>query len=71
MKHNIYQEWLKKWDNSLECTGRKILLLQDNFSGHIVPEGLKNIRVENFQPNMTSHVQPMDAGIIRCFKAHY
>jgi hypothetical protein len=24
-----------------------------------------------FEPNMTSFVQPLDAGIIRCFKAHY
>ena len=50
---------------------RKVLLLQDNFSGHIVPEGLQNIRVENFSPNLTAHVQPMDQGIIQCFKAHY
>lgn len=51
---------------------RKILLLQDNFSGHIVPEDeLQCIRVENFKPNLTSHVQPMDAGIIHCFKAYY
>ena len=33
-------------------------------SSHIVPEGLQNIRVENFSPNLTAHVQPMDQGII-------
>ncbi|KAG6871182.1 hypothetical protein C0995_007493 [Termitomyces sp. Mi166 len=27
--------------------------------------------VENFSPNLTAHVQPADAGIIKCFKAHY
>ncbi|KAF8223874.1 hypothetical protein L208DRAFT_1134050, partial [Tricholoma matsutake] len=27
--------------------------------------------VENFEPNLTTHVQPKDQGIIRCFKAHY
>ncbi|KIK81065.1 hypothetical protein PAXRUDRAFT_80468, partial [Paxillus rubicundulus Ve08.2h10] len=30
-----------------------------------------NIRMELFETNMTSFVQPLDAGIIRCFKAHY
>jgi len=48
-----------------------ILLLQDNFSGHIVPDGLKRIKVVNFEPNLIAHIQPMDQGIIRCFKAHY
>jgi DDE superfamily endonuclease len=45
--------------------------LQDNFSGHIVPNNLQNIRVENFKPNLTAHIQPKDQGIIHCFKAHY
>ncbi|THU89163.1 DDE-domain-containing protein [Dendrothele bispora CBS 962.96] len=71
----IYQEWLMAWDRELRLKGRRILLLQDNFAGHVVPHGegreLTNIRVENFAPNLTAHVQPKDAGIIRCFKAHY
>jgi hypothetical protein len=67
----LYGEWITKWDDELRRKGRKILLLQDNCTGHIVPEGLTNIRVENFSANLTPHVQPMDAGIIRCFKAHY
>src|SRR5258705_12637830 len=67
----LYGEWIKSWDDELRQEGRKILLLQDNCTGHIVPEGLTNIRVENFSANLTPHVQPMDAGIIRCFKAHY
>jgi hypothetical protein len=67
----LYQEFLRDWDSKLRAQGRHILVLQDNFSGHIVPDGLTNISVENFRPNLTSHVQPNDAGIIRCFKAHY
>ena len=50
---------------------RKIVLLQDNFSGHIIPDGLQNIHVINFKPNLTAYVQPLDQGIIRCFKGHY
>ena len=65
----LYTHWIEKWDADLTAKGRKVLLLQDNFSGHIVPEGLRSIRVENFEPNLTPHVQPDDQGIICTFKA--
>ena len=71
MTGHLYQEWIRKWDAELQQQHRKILLLQDNFSAHIIPDDLQNIRVENFEPNLTVHVQPKDQGIIRCFKAHY
>jgi hypothetical protein len=73
MTANLYQEWLQNWDCKLDkqVLPCKILLLQDNFSGHIIPAGLKNIRVEPFEPNLTAYIQPMDQGIIRCFKALY
>lgn len=32
---------------------------------------LSNIRVEYLPPNTTAHIQPMDAGIIKSFKAKY
>lgn len=67
----IYQEWLRDWDRKLHAKGRKVLLLQDNFSAHVAPDNLRAVRVENLEPNLTSHVQPNDQGIIRCFKAHY
>ena len=71
MTTNLYQAWLLQWDRELGVKGRKILLLQDNFSGHVTPDSLRNIQVENFRPNLTAHIQPNDQGIIRCFKAHY
>ena len=71
MTAQLYQDWIQQWDHELREKNRKILLLQDTFSGHIVPTNLQNIRVENFEPNLTTHVQPKDQGIIRCFKAHY
>ncbi|KIO05782.1 hypothetical protein M404DRAFT_98282, partial [Pisolithus tinctorius Marx 270] len=30
-----------------------------------------HIQLKSFHPNLTSHVQPNDAGIICSFKAHY
>jgi DDE superfamily endonuclease len=71
MTAHFYQEWIQQWDRKLQEKGHKILLLQDNFPGHIVPNNLQNIRVENFEPNLTAHIQPKDQGIICCFKAHY
>ena len=50
---------------------RHILLTIDNFSGHSIDYEPTNIQMEFFEPNLTSFVQPLDAGIIRCFKAHY
>ncbi|KAF8227377.1 hypothetical protein L208DRAFT_1297022 [Tricholoma matsutake] len=50
---------------------RHICLTLDNFLGHDIQYQPQNIRLLYFEPNMTSSVQPLDAGIIRCFKARY
>ncbi|KAF8234822.1 CENP-B protein [Tricholoma matsutake] len=71
MVMTIYQEWLRDWDEKLRWQNRYILMLQDNFSAHIKLDSLTNVHVENFKANLTAHVQPNDAGIIRCFKVHY
>ena len=71
MTTEIYQAWIQEWDNELGEKKWKILLLQDIFSGQVIPADLKNIQVENFKSNLTAHIQPKDQGIIQCFKAHY
>ncbi|KIK76212.1 hypothetical protein PAXRUDRAFT_68930, partial [Paxillus rubicundulus Ve08.2h10] len=43
----------------------------DNFSMHAIVYKPTNICLEMLEPNMTSFVQPLDTGIIHCFKAHY
>jgi hypothetical protein len=52
---------------------RHVLLLCDNASSHKKADTSKltNIRVEFLAPNLTAFIQPLDAGVIRCFKAHY
>ncbi|KLO10496.1 DDE-domain-containing protein [Schizopora paradoxa] len=67
----FFEEWLKKIDLKMQRQNRHVCLLVDNFSGHVVPYTPTNVRLEFFEPNMTSFVQPLDAGIIRCMKAHY
>ncbi|KAI9445608.1 DDE superfamily endonuclease-domain-containing protein [Lactarius psammicola] len=71
MTSELFEEWLKKFDLKMRSEGRHILLMIDNFSGHRVLYEPTNIQMEFFEPNLTSFVQPLDAGIIRCFKAHY
>lgn len=66
-----YIRWIKLFDIKMRGENRHIVLLIDNFSGHYIPYEPQNIRLEYFEPNLTSYVQPLDAGIIRCFKAHY
>jgi DDE superfamily endonuclease len=65
------QRYIRELDITMRLQNRKILLFIDNFSGHKIDYNLTNIRLEFFAPNLTPFVQPLDAGIIRCFKAHY
>lgn len=52
--------------------GRQVILLVDNCPAHLDPDfELKATQLEFLPPNSTSQLQPLDAGIIRCFKAHY
>jgi hypothetical protein len=72
MTGEIFREWLVDWDHCLQQEDRSILLLVDNFAGHNYDtRSITNIRVERFSPNLTAHVQPLDAGIIHCFKSYY
>ena len=63
--------WIQEWDIELEHKNRRIALTLDNFSGHKIIYKPKYITLIFFEPGMTSHIQPLDAGIIRCFKAYY
>jgi hypothetical protein len=66
-----FSEWIVYFDNLMD--GRKVLLLLDNYPGHKLADGLelKNTRLLFLPPNSTSVLQPLDAGIIGCFKRHY
>ena len=59
----------------MQRENRQIILLVDNFSAHIqvdpIDYDLKAIPLEFLPPNTTAQLQPLDAGIIRIFKAYY
>ncbi|KRZ00495.1 Tigger transposable element-derived protein 6 [Trichinella zimbabwensis] len=71
MTATVFGSELSQWNRALEKKNRKILLLVDNCTAHYTNYPLSNISVHFFPPNTTSVVQPMDLGIIRCFKSHY
>ena len=72
MTGGLFAGWIKNLDAQMQKVGHMILLLIDNAPGH-VEEGLTltNIVIKFLLPNTTSHLQPLDAGIIQSFKAQY
>ena len=72
MTSEIFTEWIRKFDSRMSLQNRRIALLLDNCSAHPKSvSGLKSIQMFFLPPNCTSVLQPMDQGIIRCFKHHY
>jgi hypothetical protein len=64
--------YLERVNLQMESQGRRILLLCDNASSHKHdPTRTPNLEVFYLPPNLTSLIQPMDAGIIRTFKSNY
>jgi hypothetical protein len=59
------------FDLKMRQANRNVCLTLDNFSGHNIAYRPTNVKIEFFEPNLTPFVQPLDAGVIRCFKAHY
>ncbi|KAF9222121.1 DDE-domain-containing protein [Gyrodon lividus] len=67
----LFEEWIKQLDIKMKHVNQHILLLMDNFSGHMISYQPSHIQMEYFELHMTPFVQPCDAGIIWCFKALY
>lgn len=63
--------WVRKFDADMRRKQRNLSLTLDNFSGHYIDYKPRNVELVYLEPNLTSHVQPLDGGIICCVKAHY
>ena len=59
------------FDLKMRQQSQNVCLILNNFSGHKINYKPTNVHIEFFKPNLTAFVQPLDAGVIRCFKAHY
>ena len=72
MTSEVFKSWLIDLEKQMKREGRVILLLLDNASCHSVSHlHTPHVKVKFLPPNTTSHIQPLDAGIIRSFKSHY
>ena len=68
----LFGEWLHHFDRHIkQKKNRPVLLLLDNVASHFPDVQLECVKLCHLPPNTTSHLQPLDAGIIRAFKAHY
>ena len=71
MNAELFEEWVRYLDRKFEADGRKIALILDNCPAHPDIGGLASIQLFFLPPNTTSHLQPMDQGVIRSLKAKY
>ena len=68
----LFCEFLQHFDRHIkEKKSRPVLLLLDNISSHYPDVELECVKLQYLPPNCTSHLQPLDASIIRSFKAIY
>ncbi|KAH9167321.1 hypothetical protein AeNC1_018172 [Aphanomyces euteiches] len=70
MASNVFSKWLSRFNARMSGENRHVLLLVDNAPSHRIDEELSNVSVRFLPPNTTSVLQPMDSGVIACFKAH-
>ena len=74
MTRYIFSEWLHHFDDYIKRKkNRPVLLLLVNVSSHVTASdtSLQCVKLHFLPPNTTSHLQPLDAGIIKAFKAYY
>ena len=71
MNGEIFFDYLQKLNVEFIKQKRSILLFIDNCTAHPQNLSLSNIKILFFPPNTTSVLQPIDAGIIKCFKGGY
>lgn len=71
MTSSIFTEWVTQLNKQMKQRKRKILLFIDNCPAHPSDLSFSNVKVQFLPANTTSHLQPLDQGIIQAFKLHY
>ena len=66
----IFSDFLWSFNAQMRQSKRKVLLIMDNAPSHLLPM-MWNVKPHFLPPTTTSHLQPLDAGIILNFKSHY
>ncbi|XP_029656166.1 tigger transposable element-derived protein 6-like [Octopus sinensis] len=71
MNREIFNKWLSDFDCELAKKKRKILLVIDQCPSHQIIVTLNSIEILFLPSRTSSLLQPMDQGIIKCFKAEF
>ena len=73
MQRSIFEHFLQRLNSKMVRERRHIILLMDNAKCHNCENinNLSNVKVHFLPPNTTSHLQPLDQGIIYSLKAQY
>lgn len=73
MTGELFAEYLRWFNQLMRLQNRKVALVVDNCPAHVqIPAAkIPHVDLIFLPPNVTSVVQPMDAGIIRTLKALY
>jgi predicted DNA-binding protein YlxM (UPF0122 family) len=71
MNSNIFSDWISEVDKQMRRQNRHILMFLDNASSHAKDLKLNNVILKFLPANTTLHLQPLDQGIIKAFKACY
>ena len=71
MTGDLYTSWLWKLDRAFQKEKWKVLLFADNCLAHPIVPRLQAVTVHFLPPNTTAVLQPMDQGVIQCFKMWY
>lgn len=71
MTSSLFEEYMRDLNRKMVIRNRKILMFLDNCSAHPHQLRLSNITFVFFPANTTSCLQPMDQGVIKCFKNYY
>lgn len=68
----LFRDWISRFNTKMSTEGRKVLLLLDRATTHVVTGlELPNVEVQFLPANSTTKLQPFDAGITRAFKLKY
>ncbi|OBZ81300.1 hypothetical protein A0J61_10651 [Choanephora cucurbitarum] len=71
MTKAIFANYFRVFNTKMELTRRKVLVLLNNASVHDNKLRYSSIEFLYLPPNTTTHLQPLDAGIIASFKKQY
>jgi hypothetical protein len=72
MTTDIFSSFLRSLDASMREQNRNILLFVNNCATHPqYTSFLRNVKVIRYPANCTSVVQPLDLGVIKCYKQLY